>query len=312
MTKKNLILGGVLAVLVLSAYIYNGPFTKWRQSANAPKNFISGFQAIDINKIETDKAGKKISVEKVSVTTGSSTEEKWKISGSKDFYLNKEAGDKITTSIRETLAGKLDLISENKDKKKDFLVDDKGLSVALKIGDKTVAEFIIGKMTNDYSGVYISQKDTDKTFSVKVPALSFVFSEDNLYNKSIFVNDPKNIKKIRFQYPNEEFTLENKSEQWIGTKPKSFSVNRSKVDAIVSLLSSLTATDIPAQEFKGTGLDKHEIIIQFTGNGTDNTIIIGGKNDKGQYFAKTGNSDNIYLISKEDRDALNKRIKELK
>lgn len=312
MTKKNLILGGVLAVLVLSAYIFNGPLAEWRKNAGRPKNFVSGFQASDISRIEVEKNGKKIDIEKVSVETGSSTEEKWKIADTKDFYLSKDATDKITTSIRELLTSKLDLISEKKDKKKDFEVDDMGTKVSLKKGDKLAAEFIIGKMTNDYSGVFISQNNIDKIFSVKIAALNFAFSEDNLYNKTIFTTDTNNINKIRFQFPGREFTLEKKGDQWLGTLPKSFAVNRAKIDSIVNLMAGLTAAEIPAQNFKGTGLEKHEIIVQATGAGVDNTIIVGSKNDKGLYYAKTGKSDSIYLISKENRDALNKKIEDLK
>ena len=67
-------------MLVLSAYIFNGPYATWKKDMSRPKNFITGFQASDIDKIETEKAGKKIAIEKVLVNTGSSTEEKWKIS----------------------------------------------------------------------------------------------------------------------------------------------------------------------------------------------------------------------------------------
>lgn len=312
MTKKNLILGGVLAVLVLSAYLFNGPFADWRKNLSRPKNFVAGFQVGDINKIETEKNGKKINIEKVSVTVGSSTEEKWKIAGTKDFYLTKEATDKITTAIRELLAAKLDLISENKDKKKDFEVGDKGTKVTLKKGDKVMADFVIGKMTGDYAGVFLSKADLDKIFSVKIIALNFAFSEDSIYNKTIFKADANGMRKIRFQYPGREFVIEKKSEQWTGTKPQSFVVNKAKVDAIANLLADFSAAEIPEQSFKGTGLEKHEIIVQVTGDGVDNTIIIGGKNGKGMYYAKTSKSDTVYLISKENRDVLNKKIEDLK
>jgi hypothetical protein len=312
MTKKNLILGGVLAILVLSAYVFNGPFAEWRKNAGKPKNFVSGFQVGDISRIEVEKNGKKMDIEKVTVAIGSSTEEKWKIAGTKDFYLSKDASDKITTSIRELLAAKLNLISENKDKKKDFEVGDGGTKVSLKKGDEVATEFIIGKMTSDYSGVFISQNNLDKIFSVKIAALNFAFSEDNLYNKTIFTTDANNINKIRFQFQGREFTLEKKGDQWLGILPKSFAVNRTKIDNIVNVMAGLTATEIPAQSFKGTGLEKHEIIVQATGAGVDNTIIVGGKNDEGLYYAKTGKSDSIYLISKENRDALNKKIEDLK
>lgn len=298
--------------MVLSAYIFNGPFADWKKNLNRPKNFVSGFQAGDIDKIDIEKDGKKINIEKVDVAVGSSTEQKWKISGTKDFYLTKDAADKITTSIRELLAAKLDLISENKDKKKDFEVDDNGIKVSLKKGDNVVTDFVIGKMTSDYAGVFLSKNDLDRIYSVKIMALNFAFSEDNIYDKAIFKIAADKVSKIRFQYPGQEFIIEKKSDQWTITKPKPSAINRAKVDSVVNLLADLTAAEIPAQTFEGTGLEKHEIIVQVTGDGIDDTIIVGGKNDKGLYYAKTGNSDNIYLISKENRDALNKKMQDLK
>jgi len=312
MTKKNLILGGVLAVLVLSAYIFNGPFSDWKKNLNRPKNFVTGFQASEIDRIDIDKGGKKISLEKANVSIGSTTEEKWKIAGTKEFYLTKEAADKITTSIRELLAAKLDLISENKDKKKDFELDDGGTKVTLKKGDNAVSDFVIGKMTSDYAGVFLSKDNIDKIYSVKIMSLGFSFSEDSIYNKSIFKAETGKVTKLRFQFPGQEFTLEKKNDQWVGTKPNSFAVNRAKIDSILALLSGLTAAEIPEQTFAGTGLEKHEIIVQVTGDGIDNTIIIGDKNDDGLFYAKSGSSDNIYLLSKEDRDGLNKKIQDLK
>jgi hypothetical protein len=81
---------------------------------------------------------------------------------------------------------------------------------------------------------------------------------------------------------------------------------------VLGVLHNLTAAKIPAQTFTGTGLEKHNIIVQVTGGGFDNTIMIGDCTKDNLCYAKTAASDNIYLISKSDRDALDKKTTDLK
>ena len=43
-----------------------------------------------------------------------------------------------------------------------------------------------------------------------------------------------------------------------------------------------------------------------------NTLMVGDDNGEGLYFAKRGDSDNIYLISEEQRDVLDQTIRSLR
>ena len=117
--------------------------------------------------------------------------------------------------------------------------------------------------------------------------------------------------KIRFQYPGSQFTVEKINNQWAGTRPYKFTVSQDKISAVLSVLQNLIATKIPAQTFAGTGLEKHSVIVQVTGNRFDDTIMIGDCTKDNLCYAKTAASDNIYLITKTDRDALNKKITDL-
>jgi DNA mismatch repair protein MutH len=98
----------------------------------------------------------------------------------------------------------------------------------------------------------------------------------------------------------------------VGSVPYKFPVDEEKISKIVDIMAGLTAVEIPAQTFDGTGLEKNSIIVQATGDGIDNTIMIGDANADGLYFAKSSRNDNIYLVSKENRDELDQRIRDLK
>ncbi len=79
--------------------------------------------------------------------------------------------------------------------------------------------------------------------------------------------------------------------------PNNFSVSTDKIDPILSIMSDLTAVKIPEQTFNNTGLEKHLIIIQATGEGIDNTLMVGTADKDNNYFAKMlmylRNSNNI-------------------
>ncbi|MBU4026105.1 DUF4340 domain-containing protein, partial [Patescibacteria group bacterium] len=113
--------------------------------------------------------------------------------------------------------------------------------------------------------------------------------------------------------------------EWEGISPYEFSVDENKIDEILNIMSNLIAAKIPEQTFDGTGLEKNLIIAQATGEGIDNILMVGGALQNGStalrdyganaeeelYYAKKGDSDNIYLITKEQRDELDKNIKDL-
>lgn len=174
-----------------------------------------------------------------------------------------------------------------------------------------MADFVIGKAGSDYMSAYISQPNTNNTYAVMVN-LYDTFNQNDWRDKIIFSSEKDKIAKVRFQYPGREFVMEKDGESWTGKTPYKFKVDSKKIDEILDVMSDLSAVKIPEQNFTGTGLEKHLIIAQATGEGVDNTLMIGTENEDGLYYAKKGNSDNIYLISKEQRNELNKQIWQLK
>jgi len=41
MSRKNIILGGILIILIILVYFYQGPLEKWQSNINKPNNFFS-------------------------------------------------------------------------------------------------------------------------------------------------------------------------------------------------------------------------------------------------------------------------------
>ena len=303
MNKKTLILGEVLIILIIVAYVYQGPLKQWQNNLNKPLNFLVDLKIDKINKIEFVKNN---------ITTGLSKEDdKWKIIGTKNFYAESGLADNLLKKLEQVGKGKLELVSNNKEKKADFEVDNKGVNLKLYIDDNKIVEFVIGKLSSDFFSTYISMSDQPITYAVKEDLQSF-FSKTDWRDLTIFSSDKSKISKLRFQYPDRQFTLEKNKTDWVGVLPKKFSIKQDKIDKVLDIMSNLKSVSIPEQSYDNTGLNKNLIIIEVNGDEINNTIMVGLANKEGFYYAKKSDSDNIYLITKEQRDELNKTIGQLK
>lgn len=312
MNKKTLILGGVLLALIALAYFYQGPLKKWQNNLGKPANILVKTDLNIIDKIEVISTDSTVILTKQSGVSFATAPVKWKYNNSQDFYVDPAIMSEILDSLKVAQVSEMELVSNNPDRKSEFKTDGAGLAVKIYQADKKVADFVVGERTSNYGGTYVSTLKSQSTYSVKTD-LKGVFEQTEWRDLTIFSTAKENIKKLRFQYPNREFTIELKDNQWIGTLPEKFTVNKEKIDALVAIMTNLKASKIPEQNFSNTGLDKHLIIIQATGEAVDNTLMIGiGEGKSGLFYAKKGESDNIYLIEKADRDKLDKWIWQLK
>lgn len=310
--KKNLVLIVILILLIAVAYFYN---FDWNKRENEKNNFLSG---LDFN-----------NVDKMEVTRGTSTStllrggDSWKVDGTKGFYIRDSLAEDLGKNLSELVKVHFELISENPEKQEIYHSNkDNGSRVKWYENGGEVADFVIGRLDSPtMSHTYVSEIDSDKTYLAKNVVLTDLFLEKDWRSKVIFLNNKESINKIRFQYPDKEFSVEKKyvdgeSYKWEGAESNFFEGNNEKIDKIVNIMSKFIAIKIPEQNFEGTGLDNHSIIVEASGDGFSNIIMIGSKDgkdgDNELYYAKKADADNIYLISKNERDALEVSVDELK
>lgn len=291
-----------MIALIVAAYVFEGPLKKWQTNLGKPANFLAKINLDKIEKIEINNNEE--------ISTLLKDGDRWKVDGTKDFFVSQEAKSNLENNLRELSLADIELVSANKEKKKEFNTNENGVSVKITQGGEEI-DFIIGKPGSDYQSTYISRSDLTNTYSVKINLLGLAGNID-WRDKTIFSSDKEKISKLRFQYPGREFVIEKIGDNWEGTKPYKFSVGKEKIQEVLNIMSGLKAISIPAQDFSGTGLEKNLIIVQALDNGVDNTIMVGKDNGEGLYYAKKGNSDNIYLITKAQRDELDKQIWQLK
>jgi len=291
-------------LLAALAYLYQGPIQEWRSSFDKPDNFFADLNMDEINRMEIERNGELTVLEKI--------DEKWKISGTNSFFVKDSIMENVFTILKNTVSASVELVSENKDKKEEFQTNESdGVKVRFSQSDNELINFIVGKTGNDFSSTYISLPESEKTYLIK-SNLNSALAQSDWYDMSIFSAQKEKINKIRFQYPTREFTIEKKDDVWSGVLPYTFSVSEEKAGEVLDIMSNLFAAEIPEQIFESTGLDKNLIIIQATGEGIDNTLMIGEVNDNNLYYVKRGDSDNIYLITEEQRDKLDKQTRDLR
>ena len=305
-----------MILLVALAYLYRVPFQDWRAGLGKPKNFLAGLDIAQINRIEVNSPSQSTVLDLVG--------DKWRIGGTKEFYISGEVQTQVMDALNDAKDSGVELAGENSDNKSEFLTDEtNGTRVTLKQGDSVLADFIVGKAGNDYTSSYISEPGIAETYLINVNLRS-AFDRSDWYDKTIFASAADSITKIRFQYPTREFTVEKTPAEgdnaggWAGTLPYSFSVDPDKLQPVIDIMANLTALAVPPQTFDNTGLDKNSIIVEASGEGVDNTLMIGNEElddqnePTGRVYAKRGDSDNIYLISKDQRDKLDLQIRDLR
>lgn len=308
-----------MLILIVGSWLFNGPIKEWQAEWSKPKNFFAELDFALINQIEITEGEESMKLVL--------TDNRWLIDGTKDFFVVEETMEMIKTSLEKARDAELELVGENPDKKGDFSTGETGVQIKLRQGETVLFDFVQGSASDDFTGSYFSEAEQDKTFFV--PAnLNNAFVRDDWFDKTIFAFAEEKVNRVRFQYPKTEFMVEKKEDNvkstedetlyfWEGTEPYQFRVDDEKIKNIINSLSSLEASSIPAQTFEGTGLEKNLIIVEVSlDDESSHTIMVGispnEEADTVEFFAKRGDSDNIYMIRKDIRDSLDTTIRGLR
>lgn len=314
MNKKNLILGGILVVLIVLAYLYQGPW----QDQEKGNNFLSNVDIEEVDRMEITRK------EATTTILTKQAEAEWKVEGEGNFYVESDVAEKLEDKLGDLTESEFELVSTNKDKKSEFRTDkENGSEVVLYQEGEKVAEFISGGLdSSTLNSTYVSHPDSAETYAAQGVDLTSVMLRKDWRSKVIFDTSGEEMDKVRFQYPDNEFTVEKVEEegttttQWQGTRPREFEVSEEKIEEVLQVMTDLEAARIPEQTFEDTGLSQHLIIVEASDDSVSNTLMVGKKDgelrDQSLYYAKKGSSDNIYLITGEQRDKLDRTIQDLK
>jgi hypothetical protein len=224
--------------------------------------------------------------------------------------------DTLEEKMKTIISSDFEVASLNSSNKINFQTGDNGLKVKLFQNETEVGNFIVGKVTSDYRGTYISRENDDKTYKVK-ETLARAFDVESWRDLTI-TNISGTADTVVLKYPSQEIELTNIPDSrgevyWRSIRPYAARLNKEKIEALITAAVALEASAIPEQDSSAAGFSSPSLQIQLKGQGFDETLIIGNKNPgTNEYFIKKSNDDKIYLITKETRDELAKQIVDLR
>lgn len=292
---KNLVLLLIAGLLLAGAWAYSGPFKAWQEKRQEPKNPLSTLVVKDLKTIIVNQDKQKTKLVK--------SNGQWQVDEGKKvkFPATKSLMELIETTLASSTESKLELVSTNKARQNDFQVAGKeAINVSFETADKNF-EMSIGKVTSDYQGSYLAFAGDTKTYKLATQNMRYLLERTEWRDLAIFDQGQKSTTKLRLQYPNKQLLLEKKGQLWQAGKSQ---YQGEDVDKLTQIMAQLKAAKIPVQDFKDSGLDKPTLIIEVSGDGFDNTLMIGKSTKDKLYYAKTANLDNLYLISQADHDSL--------
>lgn len=297
--SKNIILTLILIVLASAAWAYQGPFQDWQRQRRLPQNFLK--LKGEITKFEIDNGKTKIALAREG--------EQWRVSGQEGkFYANANEMEPLLETLNGLGKTELEVASKNSAKQADFKVaGEAALKVTLKSG-KGEVKFNVGKGTQDFRGSYIGRDGDENTYRLNSANLEQLLNRPEWRDLSLFDLAAKQPTSLRLQYPDREVKLALRDGEWQAEAGKR-KYEKEQMDKLAGTLVGLTAVEIPKQDFRPTGLDKPAMIIQFKGEGFDQTLMLGRKGPNNAYYAKRADSDNIYLISESDFETLTQKEK---
>jgi hypothetical protein len=308
MNRKTLIAGLVFAGLILATVVLlRSPERGTRTAGSGPR---------PIAKLTTDSFDT-LEVTKAKATTVIKKEgDSYKIVKPISYPADKDAAKLAFESLV-----KMDfdhVVSDQKARHAEFELGDDGLRVALKKGDKLVADLHIGKTSNQMTMVRVEGKDEVWSTS---GIFKYQFDKDTSAwrDKSITTFDEKDADKLEVTAKDgSKIVLSKPTPRDAGPAPewqvvessvKVEPFDKSVATGVVSQLSNWKSNDFADNaKPEETGLDSPQLAVTVgLRNGKQQTVLVGKKKGDEDFYVKTAGNAQVYLVKKYNLDRVNKR-----
>lgn len=225
--KSNIIaLLGITVLLALIAFFALQSEKKYESSSEK----VFGFDSADVKLINIKSPEGDISLEKEN--------DIWYVVNPVRYEANQNSVERIVSASERLKIGTP--ISENPEKFSKFDLDDSS-SIKVRLNDgKKDYEFLIGKLSSDFSHSYVRLKDEDKVYLAE-GRLTYDFkkSTDNWRDKVILNLEPDQISELKFIYPDKEFTAVKGDTSWtVKSAAKDIQAPDKKITPILNRLKN--------------------------------------------------------------------------
>jgi hypothetical protein len=308
MNRKTLFAGVIFAGLVLVAIVFLRSPEKGTRPAGERPRPISKLKADDFDTLEVTKEG--------ATTVMKKQGDGYQIVKPVDYPADKEGAKAGFDAIEKLEFG--GILSAEKSRQNEFEVGEGSLRVAVKKGDKLLADVHVGKPANDQTMMRLEGKDE---VWAATGLYKYQFDKDTLAwrDKHISMFDVKDAEKIEIvSKTGGRIVLTRPAPKDAGEAPEWRAVEsavkvepfdqRAAID-VMTTCSAFATNDFADGAKPGeTGLDSPENTITISlRNGKQHRVLVGKKKGDDETYVKMADKPQVFLVKKTSLDLLNKR-----
>jgi len=295
----------VLLLLGLGAYVYLVEYPQAEQDAK--KKTLFEFKADDATDVALAYADREIDLKK--------SGDDWRITKPIDAPADATTVKNLVTAIAEC-----EVKRTLKDAASDLAqygLDKPLVTVTLKLGDRALPEFRVGKNTPVGFSTYVQKMD-DKAIVLTSSAFRSGMDKQvkDLRDKTIVTFADNEVQTVHISGDGKDLTLARKDDNWTIEQPEKYAADASTVRSFLSTLRSMRAVDFADDhptDLSTYGLDAPRLTITLA-LGKDNAekrVLIGKEStvaDKKELYVQRSGQPTVYTVSDWVMRDLNKGV----
>ena len=308
--KQLLVLIGVLVVLGLLVLIFENPFGKSEQQkkVESAELLFPFFNKEVVAKIEI------IAAFGLTTTTLVQQNDQWLVESMDNYPADQKAVGELLDKVAEMKT--VQRVSSNPEKQAVFQVDSSGTEAKLSdASGNLLVHLFAGKTTPEIFNSYVRAADSDDVYIVPGHLKStFDKGYRSWRDRSIFAFLKEDVIHLTIRSEEEEIELQvDASGEWQMLKPLVSAANRTEVEEITDLMSSLETDDFAeTKDLSEYGLDVPMMSITATlKDGAAQTLLIGAE-ETGSHYVKREDKAQIFELNKTRVDKLIRKSADLK
>jgi hypothetical protein len=280
----------ILVLAGLGAYVYLVEYPKAEEEAK--KKTLFELKADDVTQITLDYGDHTIVLKKAG--------NDWRITAPLDVPADDTAAKNLASAIAECEV-KRDIKDASSDLSQ-YGLDKPFVTVTVKLGDKDLPAFLVGKNTPVGFSTYVQRADDKK---IQLTSSAFRSGMDkkvkDLRDKSIIDFVDSDVQRLELSDAGKQLVLVQKDDKWSIEQPAAYAADGSTVRSFLSTLRSMRATDFPDDQptdIATYGLDSPQLTVTLH-LGKDNaekSIRIGKENDKKEIYLQRGGQPTVYTV----------------
>lgn len=298
--KTTLITGAIFLILLIFWLATD------KRSGTAPEEWPVGpFSADTISYIEIRDDDQHTVLERVSMAASVSDTDITAVGTDAWVVSNRENYPADTNVVTRALGllGRLNVAyvaSVSGDRDERFGLDDEYITLTVRADGKT-SRLSLGNIGPEYSSTFVRYGDEPRIFNI-TPRLTghFPANPSHWLKKNIWDIDSQQVERLHVEWDDQEILIAKEAEGWMLKKPLEGLMRPADATSLTSAFSGLRLfdiADISLDEFEHTATVTADVNIPDREEKIEKTLIIGQQHNPSYHYARTGDSNTIFLLA---------------